>query len=199
MVCISGRFWGIELRRHPIGSSDRRDVGASNASSGRGLGKIPSALIFALAMPLLPVLPSSAFAAVAPKLPNVLFIIIDDHKADLHDVFNAASPVKTPNMGRLAARGTWFTNGYVDSPACCPSRTAFLTGCMPPGRASTTMATLIDERRPGFQTCRHCRGISSDRVTWSLDMARLPTTAFWRTTWGITRLATTRCSIEREM
>lgn len=62
------------------------------------------------------------------RRPNVLFIIIDDHKADLHSVFNAASQVQTPNMQRLAARGTWFTHAYVDSPACCPSRTAFLTG-----------------------------------------------------------------------
>jgi arylsulfatase A-like enzyme len=36
--------------------------------------------------------------------------------------------VPTPNLRRLAARGTWFTHGYVDSPGCCPSRTAFLTG-----------------------------------------------------------------------
>ncbi len=59
---------------------------------------------------------------------NVLFIMIDDHKPDFHSVFNAASPVKTPNMQRLAERGTWFTQGYVDAPACCPSRTALLTG-----------------------------------------------------------------------
>ncbi len=59
---------------------------------------------------------------------NVLFVIIDDHGPGLHDVFNAGSPVHTPNMRRLAARGAWFTHAYVDSPACCPSRTAFLTG-----------------------------------------------------------------------
>ena len=59
---------------------------------------------------------------------NVLFVIIDDHGPGLHNVLNAASPVQTPNMRRLAARGTWFTHAYVDSPACCPSRTAFITG-----------------------------------------------------------------------
>lgn len=59
---------------------------------------------------------------------NVLFVIIDDHGPGLHDVLNARSPVQTPNMQRLAARGTWFTHAYVDAPACCPSRTAFLTG-----------------------------------------------------------------------
>ena len=60
--------------------------------------------------------------------PNVLFIIIDDHGAGLHDVLNHDSPVHTPNMRRLAARSTWFSRAYVDSPACNPSRTAFLTG-----------------------------------------------------------------------
>jgi arylsulfatase A-like enzyme len=59
---------------------------------------------------------------------NVLFVMIDDHVPGLHNVLKAASPVQTPNMRRLAARGTWFTHGYVDSPACCPSRTAMLTG-----------------------------------------------------------------------
>lgn len=78
-------------------------------------------------------LASLAFApladlSAASQSTNVLVILIDDHKADLHDVFNANSPVSTPNMRRLAARGTWFTHGYVDSPACCPSRTSLLTG-----------------------------------------------------------------------
>lgn len=59
---------------------------------------------------------------------NVLFVIIDDHGPNLHAVLTAGSPVHTPNLQRLAARGTWFTHGYADAPACCPSRTAFLTG-----------------------------------------------------------------------
>lgn len=60
--------------------------------------------------------------------PNVVFIMIDDHGPGLHSVLNRNSPIQTPNMERLAARGTWFTRGYVDAPACCPSRTALLTG-----------------------------------------------------------------------
>jgi arylsulfatase A-like enzyme len=68
-----------------------------------------------------------ASAATATK-PNVLFLIIDDHGPGLHSVLQPQSRVRTPNMERLAARGTWFTRAYVDSPACCPSRTAFLTG-----------------------------------------------------------------------
>jgi len=59
---------------------------------------------------------------------NVLMILIDDHRAGLTNVLNAQSPVATPNMRRLAAKGTWFTRAYADAPACCPSRTALLTG-----------------------------------------------------------------------
>jgi arylsulfatase A-like enzyme len=67
-------------------------------------------------------------ATCAAASPNVLFIIIDDHGPELHDVLSGDSSVQTPNMRRLAQRGTWFTRAYADSPACCPSRTAFLTG-----------------------------------------------------------------------
>ncbi len=88
----------------------------------------PAAAVVIVALMLSMALPATATAAAPTKPYNVLFIIIDDHKPDLNDVFNASSPVKTPNMQRLANRGTWFTNGYVDAPACCPSRTAFLTG-----------------------------------------------------------------------
>ena len=59
--------------------------------------------------------------------PNVLMVIIDDVAANIHSV-GQASPVSTPNIERLAARGTWFTRAYNDAPACCPSRTALLTG-----------------------------------------------------------------------
>jgi arylsulfatase A-like enzyme len=66
--------------------------------------------------------------AAEAKPPNVLFILIDDHGPELHDVVRRDGPMPTPNFRRLAARGTWFSRAYCDSPACCPSRTAFLTG-----------------------------------------------------------------------
>ncbi len=39
--------------------------------------------------------------------------------------------VPTPNMDRLAKEGTRFTQFYVASPVCSPSRTGFLTGMYP--------------------------------------------------------------------
>ncbi len=71
--------------------------------------------------------PAVRAAAPAPKRPNVLVILIDDHSFQLASV-DRASPVPTPNMERIAARGTWFSNGYCDAPSCGPSRTAMLTG-----------------------------------------------------------------------
>lgn len=74
-----------------------------------------------------------AVAAHSPRQgdrPNVLFIIIDDHPAHMVSVLNE-SIVKTPNMERLAERGTWFTHGYNAAPVCAASRAAFLTGVHP--------------------------------------------------------------------
>jgi arylsulfatase A-like enzyme len=66
--------------------------------------------------------------AAAPAKPlNVLMIIIDDVAANVNSV-GQKSPVATPNIERLAVRGTWFNHAYNDAPACCPSRTAMLTG-----------------------------------------------------------------------
>jgi len=63
----------------------------------------------------------------APARPNVLFILIDDHAANMTSILNE-SPVRTPNMERIAARGAWFSRAYSDVPSCAPSRAAFLTG-----------------------------------------------------------------------
>ena len=58
---------------------------------------------------------------------NLLFIMSDEHNARMlgcagHD------QVKTPNLDKLAARGTRFTAAYTNSPICIPARAAFATG-----------------------------------------------------------------------
>lgn len=58
---------------------------------------------------------------------NVLMIIIDDVAANLNSVKNK-SQLHTPNIERIASRGTWFNHAYNDAPVCCASRTAMLTG-----------------------------------------------------------------------
>lgn len=88
-----------------------------------------------LALPVASMLSWSPVDALAQppaqgERPNILFIIIDDHPANMVSVLGE-SIVRTPNMERLAQRGTWFTRGYCAAPVCAPSRAAFLTGVHP--------------------------------------------------------------------
>ena len=85
-------------------------------------------LAAALLGSLLPVATRGEPAGSAATHPNVLVILIDDHAAQLQSAFGGNGRVHTPNLERLAARSAWFTHAYADAPACCPSRTAMLTG-----------------------------------------------------------------------
>jgi arylsulfatase A-like enzyme len=84
---------------------------------------------------LIPVLASclvvgAAFAAAAPAKPNILFIAIDDQNDWIAPL--AGHPqIKTPNLDRIAARGTLFTNAHTQAPLCNPSRSSLLTGLRP--------------------------------------------------------------------
>ncbi|MCW0484244.1 sulfatase family protein [Gaoshiqia sediminis] len=65
-----------------------------------------------------------------PLKPNVAIIFIDDMGyGDLSCYGNTV--VKTPNMDALAQKGVRFTNFYVNSPICSPSRVALNTGTYP--------------------------------------------------------------------
>lgn len=58
---------------------------------------------------------------------NVLFIMCDQLRFDYLGCAGHKT-LKTPNIDRLAARGVRFTNAYVQSPVCGPSRMSFYTG-----------------------------------------------------------------------
>ena len=55
--------------------------------------------------------------------PNVLFIAIDDQN-DWIGAFGGHPLARTPNIDRLAARGTVFLNAHCNAPLCNPSRTS---------------------------------------------------------------------------
>jgi choline-sulfatase len=58
---------------------------------------------------------------------NTLVILSDEHQARAMGC--AGHPfVSTPNLDRLAARGTRFTNAVTPCPICVPARAAFVTG-----------------------------------------------------------------------
>jgi len=59
--------------------------------------------------------------------PNILFCIADDWGWP-HAGAYGEPVVETPTFDQLAAEGVLFTNAYVSSPSCTPSRGAILTG-----------------------------------------------------------------------
>ena len=63
--------------------------------------------------------------------PNVLFIAVDDLNDWVGFMGGYPGKVHTPNMDRLAARGTAFLNAHTASPVCCPSRAAVMSGQLP--------------------------------------------------------------------
>ena len=63
----------------------------------------------------------------SPSKPNIILIVADDLGfADLG--INGSTQIKTPNIDKLARTGVNFTEGYVTSPVCSPSRAGFMTG-----------------------------------------------------------------------
>ena len=62
--------------------------------------------------------------------PNFLFFFTDQQRWD--HVGYAGNPVlRTPNIDRIAAAGSWLSRFYVSSPTCMSNRATFMTGRIP--------------------------------------------------------------------
>jgi len=86
-----------------------------------------------------------------PKVRNILFLVIDDLKADALGCYGN-SVVKTPNIDRLAKQGMVFDRAYCQSTWCLPSRRSFMHG-----RYTDTAAITMGEHFQNY-------GIHSARV-----------------------------------
>ena len=62
--------------------------------------------------------------------PNILMILVDQMRADALGCFGNEI-IKTPNLDRLAERGTRFAQCMVTQPTCTPCRASLLSGCFP--------------------------------------------------------------------
>jgi arylsulfatase A-like enzyme len=97
-----------------------------------------SAILIALATAT-----TSPCAVAAAKQPNIIFILADDlGPGDLGCY--GGQQVSTPNIDRLAAEGTRFTQYYSASPICSPSRCGLITGQFP---ARWRITSFLAERK----------------------------------------------------
>jgi choline-sulfatase len=68
-------------------------------------------------------------SAAETKPLNVLFIAVDDLRPEINA--SGSKVIKTPNMDRIAARGTTFDRAYCQQAVCSPSRSSLMTGRRP--------------------------------------------------------------------
>src|SRR5262245_16323348 len=84
----------------------------------------------------------------AAERPTIVFVLADDMgPGDLACYGGTLAP--TPNIDRLAAEGTRFTQYYSASPICSPSRVGCLTGMFP---ARWRITSFLQERK-GNRAC----------------------------------------------
>lgn len=64
--------------------------------------------------------------------PDILLFLTDDHARWALPAYGNPA-LRTPNLDRLAHRGTVFEDAYTPSPVCSPARASLMTGRMPSG------------------------------------------------------------------
>ncbi|QZT37468.1 sulfatase [Halosquirtibacter xylanolyticus] len=85
--------------------------------------------------------------------PNIIILFADD--MGYGDIAAYGSKVnETPNLDKLANRGTLFSSFYVAAASCTPSRAALLTGCYP---QRVGLESVVDDNSN--------KGLSSHEIT----------------------------------
>ncbi|MGH2538957.1 MAG: sulfatase family protein [Actinomycetota bacterium] len=87
----------------------------------RGVAALVATMTIVIVPASTVVLAPATTAAARPRRPNVVFILLDDLRADMFD--------RMPTLQRrIVAKGMTFTNAFAPNSTCCPSRTSFLSG-----------------------------------------------------------------------
>lgn len=128
-------------------------------------------------------------AHAAAAKPNIIVILTDDMGiGDVSAYGGTQAP--TPNIDRLAAGGTRFTQYYSASPICSPSRCGLITGMFPAhwritsflqtrkGNADCEMVDFLDPRAPSLPRALRMAGYATAHIgKWHLGGGRDVTNA----------------------
>jgi N-sulfoglucosamine sulfohydrolase len=91
----------------------------------------------------------TASAAVADDRPNIIFMIADDVSAEDLGCYGHKT-LKTPHLDALAAQGMRFTNAYLTTSSCSPSRCSIISGRYPHNTGSPELHTTLPKGQPLF-------------------------------------------------
>ena len=120
---------------------------------------------------------------------NVLFVMVDDLRP-LLDCYGHPE-MHTPNIDKLAQRGTLFNRAYCQYPLCSPSRTSMITGLRPNTTGVLNNRAYFRDTVPDVVTCPqhfkkhgyytqsvgrvfHTPDFQDDQNSWSVPSWRPP-------------------------
>lgn len=111
------------------------------------------------ALALLGIVPGCVAAQARAPRPNIVLILADD--LGYSDLGCYGSEISTPNLDRLASNGLRMTQFY-NTPRCCPTRAALLTGVYPQQAGVGNM--MEDRGIPGYrgEISRNCLTIAEE-------------------------------------
>jgi choline-sulfatase len=98
-----------------------------------------------------------------PRFRNILFLFSDEHHARILGC-DGHPLVRTPNLDRLAARGTRFTRAYTPSPICVPARASLATGRWVHETRYWDNAIAYDGRVPGWAHRLRTEGVRVESI-----------------------------------
>ena len=81
---------------------------------------------------------------------NVLFIAVDDLRPEINA--SGSNVIKTPNLDRIAAKGTTFDRAYCQQAVCSPSRSSLMTGRRPDATRVWDLETHFRKALPNAVT-----------------------------------------------